>query len=66
MDPASVAASYIFVLGGLAAYVVSINRRVRVRQRTAEALEHARRKDRIDGTVPTRTPVAGRAPDGLR
>jgi len=47
-DPASVAAAYAVVLGGIALYAVSIARRLAAARRAAEALDRARARDVID------------------
>ncbi len=48
-DPASVAAAYAIVLGGLVVYVATIARRIRAARRTAQALDRARAQDGSGG-----------------
>lgn len=67
-DPAFVAAAYAVVLGGLAAYVITIGRRSNSGRRTADALERHRMRDRTgppEGEV-GEAPVAGRPSEAHR
>lgn len=64
-DPAFVAASYAIVLGGLAAYALSLARRTRAARGTAQLLERERGRVLPEEAGEPRAAVTGKAPEAL-